>query len=193
MNIIAKISDAITLGILWLVCSIPIVTLGASTTAFYYAYNKAIREGRGYTTKEFFYAFKTNFKQSTIMWLVIAGMEILFVADIFILNASAEGMQLATISMAILMALVVFVLIVGLFVFPYIARFECDTKTIVKNVLFIIITNFIWGVVLLIVFGLLVFLTLSMPVFGVLAPTIYMFVANNILERIFKKYTIDIE
>lgn len=54
MTAMSKASDAILLGILWIACCLPIVTVGASSAAFYYAYHKAVRQRRGYAWKEFF-------------------------------------------------------------------------------------------------------------------------------------------
>lgn len=48
MTAMSKASDAILLGILWIACCLPIVTVGASSAAFYYAYHKAVRQRRGY-------------------------------------------------------------------------------------------------------------------------------------------------
>lgn len=56
------------LHILWLLCSLPIITLGASTTALCYSCMKLHRK-EGYATRNFFYSFKENFAQSTILFL----------------------------------------------------------------------------------------------------------------------------
>ena len=46
MTAMSKASDAILLGILWIACCLPIVTVGASSAAFYYAYHRQFgREG----------------------------------------------------------------------------------------------------------------------------------------------------
>ena len=44
LNGISKIVDSIVLGGLWMICSIPVITIGASSTAFYYAYNISVRQ-----------------------------------------------------------------------------------------------------------------------------------------------------
>lgn len=62
------------LHLLWLVCSLPVVTLGASTTALIYSCMK-LRKRDGYATRNFFHSFRENFRQSTILLLffVICG------------------------------------------------------------------------------------------------------------------------
>lgn len=56
------------LHILWLVCSLPIITIGASTTALCYSCMK-LHNRDGYVTRNFFHSFKENFRQSTILFL----------------------------------------------------------------------------------------------------------------------------
>ena len=90
MSALTRLMDAFVLGILWMACSIPVITIGASSTAFYYAFNKGICQKRGYAWKEFFHAFKTNFKHSTPIWLIILGMNVMAIVDCFILNALSE-------------------------------------------------------------------------------------------------------
>ena len=42
-----KIVDCICLSILWLITSLPVITIGASTTALYYSMNKCVRRSEG--------------------------------------------------------------------------------------------------------------------------------------------------
>lgn len=67
------------LHILWLVCSLPVVTIGASTTALCYSCMK-LRKREGYVTGNFFRSFKENFRQATGIFLVylLVGAVILF-------------------------------------------------------------------------------------------------------------------
>lgn len=56
------------LHVLWLLCSLPVITLGASTTALCYSCMKLHRK-EGYVTRNFFRSFRENFGQSTILFL----------------------------------------------------------------------------------------------------------------------------
>ena len=60
INICDKIFDVMALGFLWILCSIPIVTIGASTSALYYAMVKCLKNGNGYIAREFFRSFRLN-------------------------------------------------------------------------------------------------------------------------------------
>lgn len=68
---IGKLGDLILLNILWIVCSIPVFTIGASTTAVYYVTLKLVRDEGDSTIRSFFHSFKGNFRQATAIWMVL--------------------------------------------------------------------------------------------------------------------------
>ena len=188
MVFLSQLIDAVILGVLFLVCSIPIVTMGASYTAFYYAYTKSVRQRRSYATREFFESFKSNFKQSTIMWLISMGAMILFAIDLKLLSALGETMGYAHIFTGIIFMIMVFFVIWMLYLFPYMARFENTKKVCARNCLMILIANLPWSIALLIIFLVAAYSIFLFPVAIFLAPTVYMVLANLVLERVLKKY-----
>ena len=65
-----KLGDIILLSLCWLLCSIPLVTLGASSSALYYAVNKRFKDGSATPTKDFFRSFKQNLRQGIILSVI---------------------------------------------------------------------------------------------------------------------------
>ena len=89
---INKLLHVLLLNLLWVVCSIPIITMGASTTAVYYVTLKLVRDEEGYTIKSFFDSFKTNFKQATLIWIILLLVGIFLGVDLTVyLGASSVG------------------------------------------------------------------------------------------------------
>ena len=76
IQFLAKVGDLIILNILTLILSLPIVTIGAATTALHYAVDKVFTD-EGTLLKNYFHAFKINFKQSTIYWLLLLVLSLL--------------------------------------------------------------------------------------------------------------------
>ena len=72
IRVLTRIFDFILLNILWVVCSIPIVTMGASTAALYSVMLKITKNQEGYIIKDYFKAFRENFRQGTIVWMILA-------------------------------------------------------------------------------------------------------------------------
>lgn len=70
-----KAGNVMLVSLMWLIGCIPIVTIGASTTAMYYTMVKAVRRENGYITQEFCRSYRQNLKKSipmTIFFLVTA-------------------------------------------------------------------------------------------------------------------------
>jgi hypothetical protein len=73
------------LHILWLVTSLPVITVGASTTALLYSMMK-LHEEDGYPTENFFHSFKLNFRQATGLYLIYLAVGAVIAADLVIAN-----------------------------------------------------------------------------------------------------------
>ena len=84
-QLVLKLCYACFLNLLWFICSIPIVTIGASTAALYYTSFKIIREEDNHAGAMFFRAFRDNFKQATVLWLIMLAFGIFLSGDIYIL------------------------------------------------------------------------------------------------------------
>ena len=80
-QLLMKLSCSCLLNILWFICSLPIFTIGASTTALYYACLKVIRDEESHAWELFFRSFKENFKQATQLWLILLIQLNLFAAE----------------------------------------------------------------------------------------------------------------
>ena len=65
-----KLLDVLKLNFMWLLFSLPIVTIGASTVAAMYVALKMTDDEEGYIGKQFVKAFKENWKQGTVLWLI---------------------------------------------------------------------------------------------------------------------------
>ncbi len=117
------------LNMLWVLCSLPVFTIGASTTALIYACLK-LRKEEGYVTQNFFHSFKENLKQSTILWLLYLAVGVLAgVALVFWNNTDIPGKELAW--AATLLVLILYGVSL-LYVFALQSRFYNTVRNTVK-------------------------------------------------------------
>lgn len=72
VTILNKIADMVILSVLWILCCIPILTIGASSAALYHTVVKVIRQGRGYAFSTFMESFKGSLRQSVPYSLIFA-------------------------------------------------------------------------------------------------------------------------
>lgn len=141
-QVLLKIAYGCFLNVLWLACSIPIVTIGASTAALYAVTLKIVDNEEGNVTKQFFQAFRDNFRQATAIWLVLLAIGAFLGADAFILvhlrNSSTGAPSVMwTIILAMVIACSIIYAIVLMYVFPLIARVENTSPNMVRNALLI--------------------------------------------------------
>lgn len=133
MIFITKIVNSIYLNILWFICCIPIVTIGASTTALFYVTLKMAKNEEGNVGRQFFAAFRSNFKQSTRVWLIMLAVGIALCIDGYIFYHMRYTNVLWTIGTAIFIVAVAAYAIVAMYIFPLMARFENTIRAMFIN------------------------------------------------------------
>lgn len=188
-QLVNRLLHIILLNLLWFVCSIPIVTMGAATTAVYSVTLKMARNQEGYTTRSFFKAFRENFRQSTVIWLILLVMGTVIAADLMVYMRSSyvalPGMILMT---AFFSAAVLFVF-EATYVFALLARFDNTVKRTMGNALIMSIRHLPSSImmtaagVLLTALGVLVFPPILL---GGLA--LWAWINSFFLVKIFDRY-----
>ena len=148
-----KLSYGCCLNVLWLICCLPIVTIGASTTALYYTSFKIAKDEGSYITTMFFRSFKQNFKQATIIWLIMLVAGVAIVADailLYRLRATSTGTiaVIWTLLLAALFACMLAYVIVLVYIFPLLSIASNTTANMFKNA-FLIGTHYLFVTLLI--------------------------------------------
>lgn len=187
------VADIVLLHILWIICSLPIVTIGASTTALYSSCMKRIRRDEGYITGNFFGAFKSNFRQSTLIWLLLLAVGGILYMDLWI-GLSVEGVLGKIMLVSCSMLLIPFFCTV-LYIFPVQAKFENRILDNLKNAFLMSLSNFQWTLFLAFILATFVLLTLVFPPFMglmLIAGTgIFGYLTSCVFVYVFRKYLPD--
>ena len=64
-----RVWTLVVLNVLWVLCSLPVVTIGPSTAALYQVLGKVIQGEDSHTARKFFAAWRENFKCALLVWL----------------------------------------------------------------------------------------------------------------------------
>ena len=188
-NFMGKVADLVILNILAIICSIPVFTIGASWTALYFVTIRMVRKEEGYVIKDFFRSFKENFKQATIIWLLVLVVAAVFTGDILIYNMMPD--KVPQIIIVVVVALGFLALSTVVYVFPLLARFENTTKNTIKNAFLLSIVNIPQTVTAIILMVLPVVLTLFVlelfPIIIMVGVSLPAFLTSLMLVRIFRK------
>lgn len=192
MQVFYKATECMLLSILWVIASLPVITIGASTTALYYTVVKVIRNNEGYAWREFWNGFRANFKQATVIWIVAALLLAGAVADtvvVYLLTAAGRSSRWLCLPFVLLL---VFGMMWLQYIFPYISRFEDPTKTVLFNTFWMTLFHFWHSLFLLIVFAAFLSIFYLFPITIPLAlfffPGVNAVIAAAILEARFKMY-----
>ena len=131
MNVLNIMAELIWLNILTLICCIPIITAGEAFTSMHYVALKIVRNEESYITRSFFKSFKTNFRQATLIWLLILLIAAVLGGDYYIITKS--GIQFSSVLMVLIMAAAVLVICTALYVFPVLAKFDNTIMGTIRN------------------------------------------------------------
>ena len=136
----SRLTDILILNLLWILCSIPIFTIGAATTAVYYVNLKMVKNEEVYIARSFFKSFKENFKQSTIMWLIFLFATVVLATDYYYLFQISDKSNIVLKGITVLATILYLFAI--LYAFPLQARYENPIKRTIFNSIIISIRYF---------------------------------------------------
>lgn len=129
---LSRMADLMILNVVFLITCIPIVTIGAAWSSLYYVTLKMVRNEESYIVRSYFKSFKQNFKQSTLMWIIVLILGFLLYMDLRIMTVmeSSAGSNVIRIGIYMLGLVGIFVL---QYLFPLVAKFFNSTKNMFRN------------------------------------------------------------
>ena len=138
-NTMDRFGDLFVLNLCFVLTCLPVITIGASLTALYTVTNKMVRDQEGKVHQEYFAAFRSNFRQSTVIWLIDAVCLGCFWAQLQYYLADAERAPVLLFGlMGIEFVLLAFALPLQ---FPLAARYENKTVNIIRNAFVMAVLN----------------------------------------------------
>lgn len=185
---INRVVDTIFATLLWVVFSLPVITIGASTTAFYETVHKVLRKNKGYIWRTFWTTFRSNFIRSTIVWLIQFGLSLFFLLDMKIMKeALAQGERGGWLYYFFLLSLLV-MYVWFIFNCAYIARIEDGVKKTMKNTAIMMILNLQWAALIFVIVFVAFVVIAFVPISALFIPTGVMFLYDLIILKVFNKY-----
>ena len=189
-----RIADMIVLNVIFLVSCVPVFTIGPALTALYYvAINTWGRED-GYIFKMYVKSFKENFKQSTVMWLILLVIGVILSVDVWYwvsqwkLTGTGIYKPLTVISVVMLMVY----LMIFTFVWPLLAKFSNSNSGTIKNALAMVLTHvpetiLIWAIFALVAFAVYMVSFARIAVFFI-GVSLVAYLQALVFRHIFKPY-----
>lgn len=138
MEIFGRITDLVLLNLLFMITCLPIFTIGAATTALYTMCFRLMREEYSGIIKTYFKAFQDNFRQATLLWMLlvlIIGPGLYYFYVLFSLDSLLRYLGFLFVILGLLSAMT------ASYVFPWISQFENSTAQALRNALILSVSR----------------------------------------------------
>ena len=194
-TVMGRVADLIMLNVVCLICCLPIVTIGASLTALHYVTLKMARNEESYIIRSFFKSFKQNFKQATIINLIMLVIAAILYMDLNIVTNL--GGTMSQVLYILFIAFGIIYLMVFLYIYPVLAKFYNSIKNTFRNAFLMSIRHLPYTLLMAVItlIPLAVFfvpnvraqslLFMVLILFGI---SLEAFINGHFLVRIFDKY-----
>ena len=189
-----KITDLVWLNLLWLICCLPLFTIGASTSALFYVTMHMAKNEGSPVTRTFFREFKRNFKQGTALWLIMALAGAVLFTDLYIIVYELRFPQpFDTVFVCINYLLLLVYVLTCIYIFPLQCKFENKVKHTIKNALILGIGHLPQSIVIGFMYFAMGFLAYLMPEIALPVITVIGFsgislAASHMFISIFNKH-----
>lgn len=137
MVALGRLGDLVLLNFFFLLTCLPVFTIGAAATALFTVTFRIGTDKEDGSVIPYFRAFKANFKQATIIWLILLLGGVCAYADVLIFNHLGW-----TLMKAPCIIVLVVLLFTATFVFPLLSQFNNTTKHTLKNALAFSVAHF---------------------------------------------------
>lgn len=190
-----KVADLIWLNILFIVCCIPVFTLGAALSAMYSVTLKMTANEEGSISQCFFKAFRQNFKQATILWLILLGFALVIILDFLVVPFM--GGIIYEIAFWFLCVIGILYIMVFSFSFPLQSKFENTVKRTLMNALLLsffhlfpttIVVSLLTAIPGLIVYFVPSLILMALPFVILILFSGIAFLNSKLLMPIFRRY-----
>lgn len=194
MVALSRLADMFFLSIMWLLCCLPVITIGPATAAMYYVALKWARKEDIKISAAFFDAFKKNFKQGVALNLIFLVVGVVLVLDFFIM--SAQGTTYGAITSACFLVLGVWMLGVMFYAYPLQAQFYNTVRQTLINAAQLAVLKFPVTVVVFVVnllplilgFISLELLVRTAPAWILLWPGVSAYINAKLFAKMFDKF-----
>ena len=189
-----RLWDIVCLNLLFLLCCIPVITIGTAVTALYYCMLKISRGQDCSSAGMYIHSFRNNLKQGSFLTLFFAVLYIFVLVDIQACNII--DIELIKYIKIILYIVLVVLIMVTSYVFPLLAQFENTNIALFKNAFFMSIINFRYtcAIIILNVIPILLFISLpqlfllSFPVWLTFGFSVIVLINSKMFVKMFDQF-----
>lgn len=176
--------NMILISVLWLFCSVPVITFGAASTAAYYTAAKCVRHNTGSVIVEFFRSFRINFRQAVVLMCIHGAVLCLIILEcIYLYQQSA--VPLAVLYLFYFLALMIMAF--AIYLWPCLSRF-CDSIFGFLKMAVVLVFRHIPTTILLLLLHLGFAIAIYLMPWGILLfPGMMIYLQTFLMEKILRR------
>ena len=140
MQLLTRVGDLIIVNALYLVCCVPIVTIGAATAALHKVAQAIVYDTDNGIFKTFFRAFRENFRQATALWLMMLFFAAAMGCNYMLISGFVAGTP-ATVLKGALVVAIGLVLGMAAYMFPLMVRYTNTLRELATNALILAVVK----------------------------------------------------
>lgn len=133
MRALPRLADVMILNFIFIATALPLFTLGASLTALNFTAMRIASGACNSVSSDYFRSFRRNFRQATLVGLVLVGLTAVLAAWYVVVTNLTFGPLAELLLLAAWYVLAFNFAVMALFVFPYLASFEGRTREVFRN------------------------------------------------------------
>lgn len=184
LKIVKTARNIVLVNCLWLLFSIPVITIGAATCAVFYLNFKLLENEDAPLWENFIKGFKSSFVQGTVMLVFTA----LFGGCLFFIWSTALNSDSFIMKAGAFICSLLFIMFY-IYTFPLIARYNNSFKNIFKNSAGMSFT-YMWKTIIIVLLAAFFYVILcwnfwTLVVGGVFIPGLFMYIMSRIVKTMF--------
>lgn len=183
-----RLADYFLISMCWVLCCIPMVTIGSATIALYDTVYHCIRENEGNMFRRFFRTFKNELLRGCLLTLLFAAVAFLLNAGYQILVQLSEGSTFMTVVSIVYFCSLLIPLGCGCWCVALQSRFVYPFGTLLKNSFAFTFAYLPHTFAIAAVFVLVLNLCMNFPFFVMALPAAGGHLQSLFIEKVFKKY-----
>lgn len=187
---LTELADIMLVSIYWWICSLPIVTIGASTTSLFYVLGKKVRKESVYVTRDYFKSFKDNFKQSIPLSiiLIIAWISSLLYCLLVWENSGNPATGLMKIILPLAIVFIFETIHISLYACAVFSRFTMKTYGIFTTSFVLVHRHLLTTIIHTVILCVAVLLLMRAPFLILIMPGAIVGVISFFIQPIFTRY-----
>lgn len=178
--------NVLVINILWVLCCLPVFTIGVASTAAYYAMAKCVRHNTGKVVSEFFSSFRANFKQAFLLTLILGFVLTAVLLECIYLYSNPS---VPLVFLYLFYFMTAMVAACAIYTWPCLSRFHKGTIALLQMGMILVFRHLLTTVLLLLFLFITMIGVYLMPWGILIFPGLMLYLQSFLMEKVLLRYS----